>query len=258
MSHSVSTAQKYYNIEDQARSDMRVASFLGSLVQGQEKEAEEKDCQMSEEDGEGEDKGRKDLGIVPDEQIQTVAIGSDNAAPICFVRDEQVQTFVTGPNTADHPTFKLEKEEKKELIRVFQDLLKVGRVPAKYIYNQRKFSNKILKRVRYDNALDYMTEKSKKNITSREKCSSWVRTGEIHQVAASTTSSCGASKYWTDLQAEVLNDATRHLPFNAKMSDIYETVLTDETCQDHHLTDIYNRQQIRDKFRNIAKKKKSM
>ena len=137
VSHSVSTAQKYYNIEDQAWSDIRVASFLGSLVEGKEKEAEEKDCQMSEEDGEGEDKGWKDFGIefVPDEQIQTVAIGSDNAAPICFVQDKHVQTFVTGPNTADHPTFKLEKEEKKELIRVFQDLLKLGRVPAKYIYN---------------------------------------------------------------------------------------------------------------------------
>ena len=258
MSHSVSTAQKYYNIEEQARSDIRVASFLGSLVEGKEKEAEEKDCRVSVEVGEGEDEGLKDFPIefVQDNQIQTVATGIDNAAPICFVQDEEVQSFVTGP-TAEHPTFKLEKEEKRELIRVFQDLIKVGRVLAQFIYNQRKINNKILKRIRYENALDYLTEKSTKNITPREKCSSWVRTGEIHQVAAST-SSCGTTKYWTDLQAEVLNDATRHLAFNSKTSDIYQAVLTDKPCQDHNLPDIYSCQQIRGKFRNIAKKRKSM
>ena len=131
-------------------------------------------------------------------------------------------------------------------------------MPAKPIYNQRKISNKTLERVRYENALAYMTKKSRKNLTSKEKCRSWLKAGEIHQVAPSTTSSCGASKYWTDPQAEVLNDAMRHLPFNARISDIYETVPADKACQDHHLTEIYIHQQIRDKFKNTAQKKKPM
>ena len=61
---------------------------------------------------------------------------------------------------AEQPeAFTLEKEEKMELIRVFQDIIKVGRVPAKFIYNQRKMHNTILKRVRYENAVDYLTKK---------------------------------------------------------------------------------------------------
>ena len=130
--HSVSTAQKYYNIEEQARSDIRVASFHGSLV---EKEAEEKDSRVSEDVGEGEEEELKDFPIkfVRENLVQTVATGVENAAaPIRFVPDDEVESFVT----AEHfQPFKLEKEEKRELIRVFQDLIKVGRVPAQFIYN---------------------------------------------------------------------------------------------------------------------------
>ena len=42
MSHSVSTAQQYYNIEEQAQSDIRVASFLSTLT-GQDKEEHNED-----------------------------------------------------------------------------------------------------------------------------------------------------------------------------------------------------------------------
>ena len=51
MNHTVFTAQKYYNIEDQERSDIRVASFLDSMVKG--KKTEETDGEKTEEtDGE--------------------------------------------------------------------------------------------------------------------------------------------------------------------------------------------------------------
>ena len=129
MSHSVSIAQKYYNIEEQARSDIRVASFHGSLV---EKEAEEKDSRVSEEVGEGEKEEPKDFPIkfVRENLVQTVATGVENAAaPICFVPDDEVESFAT----AEH--FQPFKLEKRELIRVFQDLIKVGRVLAQFIYN---------------------------------------------------------------------------------------------------------------------------
>ena len=255
MSHSVSTAQKYYNIEEQARSDIRVASFLGSLV---EKVADEKHTRVSEEvEGEEEKKEQKPFPIkfVREAEVQTVVAGVEKADDsITFVPEDDIESVVP----AEQPeAFTLLKEERMELIRVFQDIIKVGRVPAKFIYNQRKMHNTILKRVRYENAVDYLTKKSKKNITPSEKCRSWLRTGEITQVAASTTS-CGTTRYWTDLQAQILNDATRHLALNSSMNDIIQAVVTNEACQDHKLPDIFSRQQIRDKFRNIAKKRKSM
>ena len=135
-----------------------MASFLGSLV---DKVAERKDSHVSKEVGEGE-KEPKDFPIkfVWEDQVQTIVTGVENAAaPICFMPDDEVASFVT----AEHfEPFKLEKDEKRELVRVFQDLIKVGRVPAQFIYNQRKIHNTILKRIRYENALDYLTKKSTK------------------------------------------------------------------------------------------------
>ena len=248
MSHTVSTAQKYYNIEDQERSDIRVASFLSSLVKG--KKTEETHGEKPKEDDEREHKGGEDqepgidfgISFVQEDQIETLVIGNNNDV---------------GSDTADH-TFKLEQHEKKEITKLFQDLLKVGCMPGKHIYNQRKMTSKTLKRVRYENALSYMTKKSRMNLTSRDKCRSWLKSGEIHQVAPSTTSSCGTSRYWTDLQTAVVKEVMQHLPFNARISDILEMVLADEACQDHQISKIYTRQQIREKFKNIAKNKKPM
>ena len=259
MSHSVSTAQKYYNIEEQARSDIRVASFLGSLV---EKVADEKHTRVSEE-VEGEEEKEKlntyPIKLVREAEVQTVVVAGVKTNPDAPKKPSCQEMTLKVPLLPNNKKpFTLLKEEKMELIRLFQDIIKVGRVPAKIIYNQRKVHNTILKRVRYENAVAYLTKKSKKNITPSEKCRSWLRTGEITQVAASTTTSCGTTRYWTDLQAQILNDATRHLAMNCNMNDIIQAVVTNEACQDHKLADIFSRQQIRDKFRNIAKKRKTM
>ena len=149
----------------------------------------------------------------------------------------------------------LKIEEKREVVKVFQDLLRVSRVPPKHIFNQRKIGNATLRTVRYEKAVEYMQQKSKMNLSSADKCKSWLRTGQIHNVAASTTSSSGGRRYWTDLQGELVKKATLHLPYSAKASDIFGSVCGDQACRDHHITEIFTRQQIRDKFKNLSKTK---
>ena len=70
---------------------------------------------------------------------------------ICFVPDTAVMTNLHARE--DHPTDErtkedddLNKEEKREVLKLFQDLLRVSRFPPKQIYNQRKIGNKTLPR----------------------------------------------------------------------------------------------------------------
>ena len=153
---------------------------------------------------------------------------------ICFVPDTAVMANPdahhvdpTDERTKEDDDLKLDKEEKREVLRLFQDLLRVGHVPAKQIYNQRKIGNKTLRMVRYENAVRYMPQKSKMDITSTDKCKSWLETGQIHNVAASTMSSSGARRSWTDMQGELLKKATLHLPYSAKASEIFGAVCAD-------------------------------
>ena len=160
MSHSVSTAQKYYNIEEQARSDIRVASFLGSLV---EKVADEKHTRVSEE-VEGEEEKEKlntyPIKLVREAEVQTVVVAGVKTNPDAPKKPSCQEMTLKVPLLQNNKKpFTLLKEEKMELIRLFQDIIKVGRVPAKFIYNQRKMHNTILKRVRYENAVAYLTKK---------------------------------------------------------------------------------------------------
>ena len=132
---------------------------------------------------------------------------------ICFVPDTAVMTNLDA--CEDQPTGgcmkedeDLKIEEKREVVKIFQDLLRVGRVPPKQIFNQRKIGNTTLRTVQYENAVGYRQQKSKMNLTSADKCKSWLQTGQIHNVAASTTSSSGARQYWTELQGELVKKAT--------------------------------------------------
>ena len=64
----------------------------------------------------------------------------------------------------------LNQEEKRKLLKLFQDLLNVGRVPPKQIFNQRKIGNNTLRTVRYEKVVGYMQHKSQINLTSADKC----------------------------------------------------------------------------------------
>ena len=204
-----------------------------------------------------------EIRFVPDPEQQSEEQPQEwpGDVQISFVPDTAVMSNVDArhvdPNddgTTEDDDLKLDKEEKREILRLSQDLLRVGRIPAKQIYTQRKIGNKTLHTVRYKNAVKYMLQKSKTNITSTDKCKLWLETGQIHNVAASTTSSFGTRQYWTDIQGELVKKATPHLPYSAKASVIFGAVCADQACRDHHITDIITRQQIRDKFKNLSKK----
>ena len=69
---------------------------------------------------------------------------------ICFVPDTAVMTNLDAHE--DQPTDgrtkedeDLNKEEKMEVLKLFQDYPRVGRVPPKQIFNQRKIGNKLRK-----------------------------------------------------------------------------------------------------------------
>ena len=87
------------------------------------------------------------------------------------------------------------------------------------------------------------------------KCVSWLTKGVIHDVASSTSSSCGSRQYWMDLQGEVVRNTTKHLHRRAGITDIDNTMRKDPECQGHKITEIFSQQQIRDKFKNLVKKR---
>ena len=92
-------------------------------------------------------------------------------------------------------------------------------------------------------------------VTFAQKVQSWLTTEKILlPSSSSTTSSCASRHYWSELQGKVVYNATRHLPFNAGINVIYRTVQADKACQDYQITQLFSRQQIRDKFKNLAKK----
>ena len=246
MSHSVSTAQKYYNITELAKSDIQVASYLKTLTSPQPPK-EKKD----------EDEPIK-IPIVPDPVAEDHQQEGPHDVAIRFVPDTGLITNLGdgegetgGGEKADAH---LTKEEKRELLTLFQDLIQVGWVPAQHIYNQRKVGHSSLRTMRYEKALDYMKVKSQIHMTPADKCKSWLATGEIDNIAASTTSSVGSRHYWTELQTQLMKEATLHLPSNAKASDILAAVCEDKPCREHHIPQMFSRQQIRDKFKNLVKK----
>ena len=244
MSHSVSTAQKYYNIREQAESDIQVASYLRSLT-SEEPPKEKKD---------------EDESLVPDPVAEDQQQEWPDDIAIRFVQDTGVTTNLSASEGNDTRGGEkghgdLKKEEKRELLKLFQDLLRVGQVPPKHIFNQRKVGNNCLRTVRYEKAPGYMKHKLEINLTPTDKCKSWLQTGDIHNIAASTTSSVGARRYWMGLQSQLVKEATLHLPSSATASDIFVAVCDDEACREHHITQLFTRQQIRDKFKNLVKKK---
>ena len=174
MSHSVSTAQKYYNIREQADSDIQVASYLRSLTSAEapkEKQQEKKD----EDESLLFDPEDVKIRFVPDPVADNQQQERPHHIEIRFVPDTGVTTNLgareanpTDGREKDHVD--LNQEEKRELLKLFQDLLNVGRVPPKQIFNQRKIGNNTLRTVRYEKVVGYMQHKSQIKLTSADKC----------------------------------------------------------------------------------------
>ena len=79
---------------------------------------------------------------------------------------------------------------------------------------------------------------------------------QAKKVASSASFSSDPRHYWTELQGQAVKNATMHLPFESGVDAIYRTVVADEACQRHGIAELFTRQQIRDKFKNIDKKDK--
>ena len=206
MSHAVSTAQKYYNIEDDAQSDVDVATYLSLLF-----------------------------------KAKTADPPPSSEAPLTFVGGDDVEVC-----------------SGKNLPPPAQDILPL---PTQHLVSPHDLKT-------LDSAPAPTTARASQpakqtrpsdvgNITVSQKCLSWIQTGKIHDRASTSSTSTfsgGSRHYWTTLQGEALYKATMQLPLNAKIEEIYRAVSADEDYQAHGITQLFTRQQIRDKFRNVAKK----
>ena len=235
MSHSVSTAQQYYNIEEQVQSDIRVASFLSTLT-GQDKEEHNEDYEGAstcfvddrfvepispatpaahvlcapvshgvpavsiDEGEEGASIRFIDEKLVEEVKVThatpaavTLGADGDEGVNISFIHNQSVKdvrisrappavdvgrgkqmenehnkedrhTAERGEpiiNQRGEENVELTAEQKKELVRIYQNYLIVGRVPPKQIYNQKKIGNKALKNIRFEHAAEYLQKKIK-------------------------------------------------------------------------------------------------
>ena len=96
---------------------------------------------------------------------------------------------------------------------------------------------------------------AKHALTPEQKCLSWLNKGLIEDVESTLSSSVTARHYWMDRQTDVVARATRHLHHRAGVKEITEAVKKDKECQRHKISETFTRQQIRDKFKNICKKR---
>ena len=69
------------------------------------------------------------------------------------------------------------------------------------------------------------------------------------------TGSSDGRRRFTQYEAEIINKATKNLPSNVQIKDIIQALSNGKDCQEYKLFDSYTRQQLRDKFRNLAKKR---
>lgn len=105
------------------------------------------------------------------------------------------------------------------------------------------------------NLLTARNRPMKHPLSPEQKCVSWLTKGVIEDVASSASSSYTSRHYWTDRQTEVVRKATQHLHNRAVIKEIYNAVQRDPECQRHKILETFSRQQIRDKFKNLVKKR---
>ena len=233
-------AQHYYNIEDDAQADVDVALYLSSFLKPK-KTAPVLSTPAS-------------LTFVSDHEVQLLSAAP--APPVSSVPRSQTSPPNTGFNTGPHAlkTLALAMLTNIPLLPVpapvpapAPQLIAPQRGPyvptiAKGL-PQQKPTAKEPKPV---------TTLPKRKINFAEKCLSWIQTGKIQDYgrpsSSAATSSSGSRHYWTPLQSEVVMEATRHLQSQARMETIFKAVFADQACQRHAITELFTRQQIRDKF----------
>ena len=243
MSHSVSTAQKYYNIEDEEESDMRAHSFLRSLFKPKPNEASH-DPQVN---------------FVGDDTVQTVveniSLPKESNLPLPPPKESnpplpppKESNPPLPPPKEPNPPLPPAKECMPPPKECILPLAPTGAAPVHHRAGPPEKSTD-------ETSSGSRKASSARTVTFGEKVKSWLTTGKISLPSSSSTASSWASRhYWSQLQGEVLYNATRHLPFNSGVDIIYKTVQADKSCQEYQITELFSRQQICDKFKNLAKK----
>ena len=208
MTHAVTTADKYYNVQDTTKKDAQVAKFI-SKVTGKVGEMMNKNQDVSSLQE-----------LLPQE---------------------------------------LEPDVKKELLRIYAKTLAAGHLPSIQELNNMKKKHKSIKDIEVVAAYNYLKRKVAEPLTPAVKTATWVETGVRKIVsfqATSVTGSGDGGRRLTQYETELIDNATKRLPANAVIKDIMEALEKNKDCGEQKLFDNYTRQQLRDKFCNIAKKRK--
>ncbi len=207
MTHAVTTADKYYNVQDTTQKDAQVAKFIAKVT-GKVGETSEKHRVSSLEE------------LVPRE---------------------------------------LEPDAKKELLRVYSKTLAAGHLPSMEELCHTKKKNTTLKDIEIVPAYNYLKRKVAEPLTPAVKTATWVETGARKIAsfqATSVTGSGDGGRRFSQYETEMIDKATKRLRPNAVIREIIEALEKSKDCTDQKLFDNYTRRQLRDKFRNIAKKRK--
>ena len=205
MTHAVTTADKYYNVQDTTTKDAQVAKFI-----------------------------QKVTGKVGQSAKQSTEISKGDI------------------------TKELEPHEKKELLRIFSKTLSAGNVPSNEEISKVAKGNETIKGIEIVQALEYLRRKVTEPLTPAVKTATWVQTGarKIASLqATSVTGSGDGGRRFTQYETDIIAEATCQLAPNTVIKDIIASLTKDKNCTDYKLFDYYTRQQLRDKFRNIAKKR---
>ncbi len=153
----------------------------------------------------------------------------------------------------------LEPAAKKELLRVYSKTLAAGHLPSLDEISNTIKRNKSLKGIEVVAAYNYVRRKAAEPLTPAVKTATWVGTGARKIAsfqATSVTGSGDGGRKFTMLETEIIQNATKTLPANATIRDIMGALHNNAQCAQEKIFDNYTRQQLRDKFRNIAKKRK--
>ena len=153
----------------------------------------------------------------------------------------------------------LEPAAKKELLRVYSKTLAAGHLPSLDEISNTIKRNKSLKGIEVVAAYNYVRRKAAEPLTPAVKTATWVGTGARKIAsfqATSVTGSGDGGRKFTMLETEIIQNATKTLPANATIRDIMGALHNNAQCAQEKIFDKYTRQQLRDKFRNIAKKRK--
>ncbi len=153
----------------------------------------------------------------------------------------------------------LEPDAKKELLRVYSKTLAAGHLPSMEELNNTKKKHKSLKDIEIVAAYNYLKRKVAEPLTPAVKTATWVETGARKIAsfqATSVTGSGDGGRRFSLYETEIIDNATKRLRPKAVIREIMEALQKSKDCTDQKLFDNYTWQQLRDKFRNIAKKRK--